>query len=68
MQNFNSPASTQTDLDKFLTKFQVNYRIFLRKSPNFPILKKNPNRASQKTSFTKIEAILAFLQKFQKGF
>jgi hypothetical protein len=33
-------ASTQTDLDKFLTIFQVKFRIFLRKFQNFPILKK----------------------------
>jgi hypothetical protein len=43
MQNFNSLASTQTDLDKLLIIFQVNFRIFLRKFQNFPILKKNPN-------------------------
>jgi hypothetical protein len=40
MQNFNSLAFTQTDLDKFLTIFQVNFRTFLRKFQNFPILKK----------------------------
>jgi hypothetical protein len=40
MQNFNSLASTQTDLDKFLTIFQVNFRIFLSKFQIFPILKK----------------------------
>jgi hypothetical protein len=28
MQNFSSPASTQTDLDKFLTFFQEKIRIF----------------------------------------
>jgi hypothetical protein len=32
MQNFNSLAFTQTDLDKFLTIFQVNFRIFLKKN------------------------------------
>jgi hypothetical protein len=42
MQNCNSLAS-QTDLDKFLTIFQVNFRIFLRKFQNFPILKKVPH-------------------------
>jgi hypothetical protein len=45
MQNFNSLASTQTDLDKFLTIFQVNFRIFLKKIQNFPILKKKLNKA-----------------------
>jgi hypothetical protein len=53
MQNFISLASTQTDLDKFLTIFQVNLRIFLRKFQKFPILKK-----------FQIDH-LAFLQKFQ---
>jgi hypothetical protein len=33
-------TSTQTDLDKFLTIFQVNFRIFFRKFQKFPILKK----------------------------
>jgi hypothetical protein len=29
MQNFSSPASTQTDLDKFLTFFEEKFKIFL---------------------------------------
>jgi hypothetical protein len=32
MQNFSSPASTQTDIDKFLTFFQENFRIFQKNS------------------------------------
>jgi hypothetical protein len=43
MQKFNSLASIQTDLDKVLTIFQVNFRILLRKFQNFPILKKVSN-------------------------
>jgi hypothetical protein len=32
MPNFSSPASTQTDWDKFLTFFQGKFKIFLKKS------------------------------------
>jgi ribosomal protein S17E len=32
MQNFSSLASTQTDLDKFLTIFEENSRIFQENS------------------------------------
>jgi hypothetical protein len=32
MPNFSSPASTQTDLDKFSTIFQENFRVFQEKS------------------------------------
>jgi hypothetical protein len=46
-QQTSSLASTQTTLDKC-------FKIFARKCQNFPILKKDPNRASQKVSFTKI--------------
>jgi hypothetical protein len=31
MQNFNSLASTQTDLNKFLTIFQEKFKIFFKK-------------------------------------
>jgi hypothetical protein len=34
MQNFSSPASTQTDLETFLIFFQVNFRMF-KKIPEF---------------------------------
>jgi hypothetical protein len=34
------PDGLRQILDKFLTIFQVNFRIFLRKFQNFPILKK----------------------------
>jgi hypothetical protein len=41
MQNFNSPAFTQTDLDKFLTIFQVKNRFFsLENFKNFRLCKK----------------------------
>jgi hypothetical protein len=55
MQNFNCLAFTQTDLDKYLTIFQVNFRIFLRNLKIFQFLKKVPNKAKFKPSsiFTK---------------
>jgi hypothetical protein len=37
---FQLSSFTQTDLNKFLTIFQLNFRIFLGKFQNFPILKK----------------------------
>ena len=66
MSNFSSLAFTQTDLGKFLTFFQENFRIFLRKFQNFEILKKVLIRATQKVSFSKISAHLVVLKKIQK--
>jgi hypothetical protein len=54
MPNFSSPASPQTDLDKFLTFFQGKFKIFLKKIQDFSNLKKVLNRASQKATFSKI--------------
>jgi hypothetical protein len=53
MPNFSSPASTQTDLDKFLTCFRGTFKIFFKKIQNFPNLKKS----SQKAIFIKIGVI-----------
>jgi hypothetical protein len=44
MQNFNSLASTQTDLDTFLTIFEENSRIFQEYLSEF---KTNPNLSMQ---------------------
>ena len=66
MPNFSSLALTQTDLGKFLTVFQENFRIFLRKFQNFEILKKVLIRATQKASLSKISAHLVVLKKIQK--
>jgi hypothetical protein len=72
IQNFKSLASTQTDLDKYLTIFQVNFRIFLRKFQNFPILKKNQIEQRERIFlfyFRRRKNLLpnlAFLQKIQK--
>jgi hypothetical protein len=54
MPNFSSPASLQTDLDKFLTFFQGKFKIFLKKIQNFPNLKKVLDRASQKATLSEI--------------
>jgi hypothetical protein len=54
MQNFSSPASTQTDLDKFFTIFKEFFLFFFKKIQNSPILNKVSNRASYKAPFTYI--------------
>ena len=66
MSNSSSLAPTQTDLGKFLTVFQENFKIFLRKFQNFEILKKVLIRATQKASLSKISAHLVVLKKIQK--
>jgi hypothetical protein len=58
MQKFNSLSSTQTDLDKFLIIFQVNFRIFLRKFQKFPILKKKSKKSILKHIFYQNPSII----------
>jgi hypothetical protein len=60
MQNFSSIASTQTDLDKFLTLFSRKIQDFLEENLEFPNLKKVLKRDSQKVSFTNFLAFNIF--------
>jgi hypothetical protein len=68
MPNFSSPASTQTDLDKYLTFFQGKFKIFLKKIQNFSNLKNVLIRASQKVTFVKILTIQHFIKIFKNDF
>jgi hypothetical protein len=65
MQNFNSLASTQTDL---LTIFQVNIRILLRIFQNFPILKKIQIEHYKRHLLQKFKPSSKFRKKIKSDF
>jgi hypothetical protein len=57
MPNFSSPASTQTDSDKFLNFFQEKNQDFLKENSEISKSEKVLNRTFQKTTFVKILGI-----------